>query len=103
MSKWLDWSRWGLTSAHDETRSRVLGVDRPRHVGVVGPAQVQVKVTVGLRDTQRRMSREGESLCFLTVNTLIHRLIGGFTADVRRDFKRRSRWAVFNESCHMES
>lgn len=58
-------------------------MDRPGHVGVVGPAQVQVKVTVGLRDTQRR-SREGKSLRLLTVHTLIHRLIGAFTARVRR-------------------
>lgn len=38
----------GLTGAHDETWSRVFGVDRSGHVGVVGPAQVQVEVTVGL-------------------------------------------------------
>lgn len=79
----VDLPSWRLTSTHDETRSRVFGVDRPGHVGVVGPAQVQVKVTVGLRDTQR-MSREGKSLRLLTVHTLIHRLIGAFTARVRR-------------------
>lgn len=39
----------GLTSAHDETWSRVFGVDCPGHVGVVGPAQVKVEVTVGLQ------------------------------------------------------
>lgn len=38
-----------LTGAHDEAWSRVFSVDRPGHVGVVGPAQVQVEVTVGLQ------------------------------------------------------
>lgn len=39
----------GLTSAHDETWSRVFGVDGPGHVGVIGPSQVEVEVTVGLQ------------------------------------------------------
>lgn len=39
-----------LTSAHDETWSSVFGVDGPRHVGVVGPAQVEVEVTVRLQN-----------------------------------------------------
>lgn len=38
-----------LTGAHDEAWSRVFRVDGPGHVGVVGPAQVQVEVTVGLQ------------------------------------------------------
>lgn len=38
-----------LTGAHDEAWSRVFSVDRPGHVGVVGPAQVQVEVAVGLQ------------------------------------------------------
>lgn len=38
-----------LTGAHDEAWSRVFSVDRPGHVGVVGPAEVQVEVTVGLQ------------------------------------------------------
>ncbi|TNN55079.1 hypothetical protein EYF80_034708 [Liparis tanakae] len=32
-----------LTSTHDETWGRIFGVDRPRHIGVVCPAEVEVE------------------------------------------------------------